>query len=1002
MPVVIDTDDQILSERLLGKPEFAEADPAFKELALATFRTENSIGSLIHRSTVSNLPDQADDSNFNPWDHFSPDEQADERFVNNAMMADNLEEIEAVRQLSRKERSARDTIARGGAMSFVTGFGIGGVMEPINLIPVGGAAVQSYKAGGSILKAGMVTGSVAAGSTALQEMALHSTQLERTYGESAINVSAAFLLGGALGMGAEQLAKRGINKVELDDIESSMNIGPVENRSASAAETNQGFDIKGKVAKALAKSIGFDPLSRTVSSEMPQTRKISNMLAENPYEGERGNITAVESFAKVSIDQKYTAALEVHDKSFIDLRKRMGNDNLKDKLTRKGITRKKFNELVDREAKNPSDKAHPEVKAAAAEWRTKVYNPVRKELIEQKLLDEDVNITTADNYINRIWNKQKVAANMPKFLETVSKWLEEQDINLHTTAKQASIEIKTATGARVAELDKLLQRSEFKKGLDLEKQDYEHVAQQIAQRLLGTPDGMLPYDFKLGEGSKRGNMSGTSLRGPLKARVFNIPDELIEDFIERDIEVVASRYLKQTIPDIELSKAFDGDVDMKAAMEEIQAGYTDKIKSAKTEKERIKLDNERKADLRDIAGMRDRIRGVYDQQDETVFTRIMRTTRDLNYLRFMGGVVASSIPDVARNFMAEGFVKTFKNGFGPLIANNKRFKIAAAEGKRYGIGVNGLMRRSDLMGDIADYSQGGTKFERGVRSMAQSFGQINLMDKWTVAMKQLHLVTMQTSVIDGLIKGKYDRRLGRLGIDEANAKNIADEIRKYGRLEEGVWTSGAKNWDSPELERIWGAALRKESDRVIVMPGQEKPLFMSREMGKSVMQFRSFMYASTQRMLIAGIQGQDANYLGGTLASMALGMMAYSFKQWDANRDLSDDPMVWAMEGLDRSGSLGILMELNNTVEKLSNNSYGLRPILGASSPASRYASRSQLESFLGPTFGSFAETVLKVVGAGAQDREWTEQDTRALRRLLPYQNLMLFRQLIDKLEGKN
>ena len=251
------------------------------------------------------------------------------------------------------------------------------------------------------------------------------------------------------------------------------------------------------------------------------------------------------------------------------------------------------------------------------------------------------------------------------------------------------------------------------------------------------------------------------------------------------------------------------------------------------------------------------------------------------------------------------------------------------------------------------------------------------------------------------MKGKYDKRLSRLGIDEADAKNMTEQIKKHGQKVDGLWLSGAKNWDSPDLEKMWGAALRKESDRVIVMPGQEKPLFMSSEMGKTVFQFRSFMMSATQRMLIGGIQGQEANYFGGFLMLTTLGMMSTAFKNWDAGRKTETDQTAFIIEGIDRSGSLGMLMEINNTVEKISENNYGLRPMLGAKLPSSRFASRNKTEALLGPTFGSFASTVMKVASAGSKDKEWAEADTRALRRLIPYQNLMLFRQALDKLEGK-
>lgn len=170
---------------------------------------------------------------------------------------------------------------------------------------------------------------------------------------------------------------------------------------------------------------------------------------------------------------------------------------------------------------------------------------------------------------------------------------------------------------------------------------------------------------------------------------------------------------------------------------------------------------------------------------------------------------------------------------------------------------------------------------------------------------------------------------------------------------------------------------------------------MSRELGKTIMQFRTFMFSATQRVLIAGIQGQDRHIVQGVLGLTSLGMMAYAFKQWDAGREISDDPMVWLTEGIDRSGMLGILMEANNTLEKMSKNSLGMRPLLGIDVPASRFASRSQSEAFLGPTFGSLLESTLKVAGGSLEG----DMDARAIRRLLPYQNLLLFRQGLDKIE---
>ena len=618
----------------------------------------------------------------------------------------------------------------------------------------------------------------------------------------------------------------------------------------------------------------------------------------------------------------------------------------------------------------------PEALASARTWRDELYDPLKNEAISVGLLPEDIEVSTAVNYLNRRWSKEKIAANQPDFEQRVAKWLKDEDLKLFTQAKQAQDDIAIATGAEKAKLQKVIDRAEYKQGMDLAKQDYIDIARQIAQRIKGSPDGRLPYDWKIGDGSASGKLNGTPMRGPLRSRTFQIPDNMIDDFLDNNIEDLGRIYLRQIAPDVELKRAFD-DVELTNQIADVENWYSTEMRSAKTEKQRLALDKRRQSDIEDIAGMRDRMRGVYGMEDpNSIWHRAARVSRNLNYIRLMGGVVASSVPDVARTFMAEGFTKTFTKGLVPLAKNLKTFRVAAAESKRYGVGVDALLSgRSQIIADVSDYTKGGTTFERGVQALTDN------------------------SIIDDLLKGKIDKRLSRLGIDDANALNIAKQLEKYGEKVDGVWLSNARNWDVPELERIWGAAIRKESDRVIVVPGQEKPLFMSTPMGKTVMQFRSFMFASTQRMTIGALQNQDHNTIGGLLMLTSFGMMSYAFKQWDGDRAISEDPAELIIEGIDRSGSLGAIMEINNTIEKLSSNNFGLRPLLGVDSPAARFASRSAVEAALGPTFGSLLDTTMRVGNAGLGEDDWSDSDTRALRRLLPGQNLTFVRQGLDKIE---
>jgi hypothetical protein len=610
----------------------------------------------------------------------------------------------------------------------------------------------------------------------------------------------------------QQAAEQGITAKEL---------------SVGAAQVANGEEVTGKVAKFLVKALSFDPLSRTIVSLSPIVRTVVNRLAENPIAMDRGGITAVESLIKIK-DGRYNTALSNHLDQWRAYRKAGGQ-----------LNKTKFNEAVARTMRNETFDTVQDgtrvfkngdyyVYLSAKGWRDELYEPLKKEAIDVGLLpeDEDIDVSTAVGYLNRRWNKNKIVDNYPQFISVVSKWLKDEDIKLFAQAKQAQDDIAMATGAEKTKLQKIIDRAEYKKGMDFADQEYEDIARQIAQRIKGSPDGRLPYDWKIGEGSSK--LNGTPMRGPLRSRTFQIPDNMIDDFLDNDIEDLGRIYLRQIAPDIELKRAF-GDVEMTNEIAEVESWYSTAILKAETSTAKARLEKARRSDIEDIAGMRDRIRGVYGMEDpDNIFHRIGRVSRNLNYMRLMGGVVASSVPDVARIFMAEGIVKTFTKGLIPLASNLKTFKVAAAEAKRYGVGVDALMRgRSQIISDISDYTKGGTAFERGVQSATDNFGRINLMDYWTAGVKQLHAVTMQTSVIEGLLKGNIDKRLSRLGIDDANAMNIARQLEKHAEKVDGVWLSNAKNWDVPELEQIWGAALRKESDRVIVVPGQEKPLFMS-------------------------------------------------------------------------------------------------------------------------------------------------------------------------------
>jgi hypothetical protein len=961
MPFLEDENMQIALPKAIGIDDVeVENDVDFKDKLNAAFRIENTVGSLLAKN--GNLPDnRVTNPDFSPLDYVTEEEKLNDRFLSEAVMADNESEIESLRGQFARESEDRATLEDGGFLAIA----MAAIADPINLIPVGGVAYKTYKTGSSILSGGLVTAGAAAASTAATEAGLHYSQVKRTYGESAVNVTGAALLGGILGAApgaVRNYISRSGNNVDdaLLDIERTMSPEEVINngdnpnlsgelRSVGAAGVMDDVNVRGKMARVMTKALGFDPLSQTITSDVKATRKTSARLAENPIDMDRDISTSVESNIKAH-DGKLFEAIDSNAKLYKEYAVNGGK-----------MSSREFNQEVGKAVRNGS--SDPIIQRAADSWDKLVYEPLKKEAIAAKILPEDVDVTTAKNYLNRVWNREKLASNVNGFISTTTKWL-------------------------------------MKRNPELDQLEASDLADQIATRILASPDGRLPYDYQIGENAPTGGKS-SGLKGQFKKRSFDIDDALVEEFLENDIEVLGARYVNNVAPDIELVREF-GDVNMTNELKDVQREWLERIKKEKDPKKARKLRKQAAKDQKNLEAMRDRLRNIYKIPDsDNLAVRAGRVARDLNYMRLLGGVVAASIPDVGRVVMAEGIVNTFVMGLKPLIKNMSSFKLSAREAKLAGVGTDALMGgRAEIIADTADYAIGGTAFERGVRSAATKFSSINLMNQWTGAMKQMHAVTMQTRVVNDLLAGTYDKRLGQLGINKADALNITQQFKKYAENIDGVWVTNTKDWDAPELVRMWRAAVRKESDRVIVVPGQEKPLFMSTELGKTIFQFKSFMLSATQRILISSLQKQDKHMFQGLMSLVSLGMMSYAFKQWDAGREITDDPMTLVIEGIDRSGALGILMEMNNTVEKITGNAVGARPLLGVSSPASRYASRSALDSALGPTFG-LAGDVIKGLNAISDTGEWTQADTRTIKRLVPGNNLSILRQGFEKLENE-
>jgi hypothetical protein len=538
--------------------------------------------------------------------------------------------------------------------------------------------------------------------------------------------------------------------------------------------------------------------------------------------------------------------------------------------------------------------------------------------------------------------------------------------------------------------------------------EVDDLAAQIIDRLTGLPGGRLAYDVTVqspgaaaGKRGAWGLTSELSKRGPERARVFNIPDELVEDFLVNDIREIVDPYVRTMGADVELMRAF-GTLEYDEALKRpLVEDYRRMVSEVGGDANRIsELRKSQDKDARNLQAMWEKLRGFYAAPDDYAAPQhvLERGVLAWNYARLLGGMTLSSIPDVGRHVMVHGLERVTRDGLLPVIDNLKAMKAAGKELGEAGVALDmTLSSTAHARANVDDWAPVTGRIDAVSDAITRHAGNIFLINQWNTVQKTFAGVVTQSRMMRAIQRFGAGEKLGQKeienlashGIGEDMALRIAEQFEKYGAVEKGslgseVFVPNARTWDDVEARRLFRAAVRKQVDEVIVTPGMDRPLWMSRPGWRLVGQFRSYSFSSMQRVALAGLQQGDMNALSGLIIMTGLGMMVYATKTMIAGRELSDNPAVWVSEGVDRAGVTGWLFDINNVLEKATSGGLGVNALVGGP-PMSRYASRNAVGAVAGPTYGT-AHALFNLTGALGSG-EWSARDTHTLRQLIPFQN---------------
>ena len=726
----------------------------------------------------------------------------------------------------------------------------------------------------------------------------------------------------------------------------------------------------------------------------------------------------------------------------------------------------------------------PEVQQAASQiWRP-IFDNMKDEAVKHGLLPVDVDPKTATSYLTRVYNREKIIAQRPAMASILTGWLKENqdkalekhDFNMGQSeiadkvlaeqyARRDDLHSKIAAAKSVNtpenkalldnlhgehreitdKHDKLVSEIESSgrnaKAAKDELRDNESIIEaneskskafkdraKDALYLHGADDDELRVlsneiiDGIIGLEPGRLSYQGLPVtRGPLKERTLLIPDERINEFLDRNIMRVGKKYMHTMGSDVGLTQKF-GSTDMNRAFRKISDEYDNlRLQAAQKhgydsfdfegrsdvpeglQNDLQSLDKSQRRDQELLSGIRDRLRGMYGMGGNpySMSMRAYRVIKGINYLRSLGMMPISAMSHVAKIPAVHGIERVMGDGVGAMMRNMKQFKLSASEGKLANAGLEMASNYTQMaLAGIDDHYDKLTGAERGLQYMTDNFRFVTLMGPEIAAMKQMAAVISQTrslEAIESLVKGESitgdeQARLLKFGIDNSMAKRMWSEVNTHGVKQDDIWWANTAAWSDKEAAEAYRMALQREVDRIIVTPGQEVPLFMSKPLGSMLMQFRSFATASMQRTLLSGLQQRDSKVLGGALCATGLGMLSYWAKT--PNEELSSDPKVWIGEGIDRGGMFGWLDDLNGAVESATANHVGLRPMLGAP-PRGRWDNSKAATAVLGPTYGTVFNT-LAPLAHDAASGNINQFDVHRVRQMLPYNNVFYMKKLFD------
>lgn len=424
---------------------------ADRSVVAAAFRQDNVVGSLMSRKDMG--VDNTDDRTFDPVAYVKEHNLAG--YEDSFMGVLNSRKADAIKSQIEMEQRDRETLQAAGWAGTLAQIAAG-VFDAPTLIP-GTVAIRGAKGAWSIGRSVLMAGASAAAAQAVTEGFLQASQQTRTAEESYLNIGAAVIMGSLLGGGvAAVLGKNERIAAEkalanISDIQSGAKPNEfvpahiLDQRtpaSGGAAVTDGAFfvdpvqkartrgelAVEGTAASKVTEATSWlNPVLRATQRYAASARQVGNVLYENTIyramhsAGETTGVS-VEAATRTRVTALQAEANAAAEAAYEEMW--AGNSGFFEKYGQRywgRMSRDDFYSEVGRAMRN-NDVSDNQFVSRAAQGYRKLFDDFTKDALKLGLLEEgDLDVKTAASYFSRVYNRDRLLASEPEFLDTIGK-----------------------------------------------------------------------------------------------------------------------------------------------------------------------------------------------------------------------------------------------------------------------------------------------------------------------------------------------------------------------------------------------------------------------------------------------------------------------------------------------------------------------------------------------------------------------------------------------------